>query len=123
MFAGKGSTRVRVRAKLAGKALQKPAVVSQPIAPCITGYFCSVCKPYYSMALAMGLQERLGKDSPLFVLTDNLLRKIIEKTKPKRQVPEWMSCSWNVKMQQRRRARAVLKSSRAATRRREKERD
>jgi hypothetical protein len=71
----------------------------------------------------MGLQERLGKDSPLAVLTDDLLRTIIEKTKPKRQVPAWMSCSWNVKMQQRRRARAVLESSRAAKRKREKERD
>ena len=123
MFAGKGLTRVRVRAKLAGKALQKPAVVSQPIARCITGYFCSVCKPDYNMALAMGLQERLGKDSPLAVLTDDLLRTIIEKTKPKRQVPAWMSCSWDLKMRQRRRARAVLESSRAAKRRREKERD
>ncbi len=121
MFAGKGSTRVRVRAKLAGKALQRPAVVNQPLALCVTGYFCSVHKPDYNMALAMGLHMRLGQDSPLAVLTDDLLRSIIEKTKPKRQVPAWMSCSWNVTMQKRRRARAVLDSSRASKRKREQE--
>lgn len=107
MSAGKGSTKVRVRAKLAGKALQKPAVVNQPIARCITGYCCSVCKPDYNMALAMGLHMRLGEDSPLAVLTDDLLRAIIEMTKPKRQLPAWMSCSWNVRMQERRSSRVA----------------
>jgi hypothetical protein len=122
MFAGKASSRVRVRAKLAGKALQKPAVVNQPLARCITGYCCSVCKPDYNMALAMGLHMRLGEESPLAMLTDDLLRTIIEKTKPKRQLPAWLSCSWNVTMQKRRQARAVLDSSRASKRKREDER-
>jgi hypothetical protein len=118
MSAGKASSRVRVRAKLAGKALLKPAVVKQPIARCITPYFCSVCKPDYSMALAMGLHERLGEASPV-ALTDDLLRTIIEMTKPRRQLPAWMSCSWDVNRAKRRQARAVLERSRASQRRRE----
>ena len=126
MFAGKGSTNVRVRAKLAGKAsraklAQKHAVVKQPIARCITGHFCSVCKPDYSMALAMGLHPRLGEESPVSVLTDDQMRTIIEMTRPKRQLPDWMCCGWPVRMYKRRRAVAVLYSSRAAKRKRELE--
>ena len=101
----------------AGKAVRKRAVKT-PVARCVTGYFCSTCKPDYSMALAMGLHPRLGKDSPAAVLTDDLLRTITEMTRPKRQLPDWMCCGWHVRMQQRHRARAVLLASRAATRRR-----
>ena len=88
---------------LAGKAVRaKPVrkravVVQQPIARCITGYFCSTCKPDYNMALAMGTHGRLGEASPLANLTDDLLRKIIEATKPRRTLPAWMSCSFNLK--------------------------
>jgi hypothetical protein len=104
-----------VRAKL----VRKPAVVQQPIARCITGFFCSVCKPDYGMALAMGLHPRLGGGSPVAVLTEDILRKIIEMTRPKRQLPLWLSCGWHVRVQQRHRARAVLDSSRRAQRKRE----
>ena len=97
----------------------RAAVVDQPVARCITGYCCSVCKPDYILAMTMGLHPRLGEASPVAGLTEDLLRIIIEKTKPKRQVPAWMSCSWNVKMQQRRRARNVLEASRAAKRKRD----
>ena len=111
IFAGKG-----LRAKLVRK---RAVVVQQPIARCITGYFCSTCKPDYSMALAMGLHSRLGKDSPVAVLTEDLLRTITEMTRPKRQLPDWMCCGWPARMLQRRRAVAVLFSSRAAKRKRE----
>ena len=100
-FACRG--KVRVRVKLAGKASTKPRVQAkrageaQPLARCITGYFCSDCKPHYNMALAMGLHGRLGEASPLANLTDDLLRKIIDGTKYKRTLPAWMSCSWNPK--------------------------
>ena len=97
-------------------------MANQPLALCVTGHFCSVHKPDYNMALAMGLHMRLGEESPLAMLTDDLLRTIIEKTKPKRQLPAWLSCSWNVRMQKRRQARAVLDSSRASKRKREDER-
>ena len=89
MTAGKDSTKRRVRAKRAGK--------TQPLARCISGYFCSTCKPDYNMALAMGTHERLGQASPLASLTDDLLRKIIDGTKPRRQVPAWMSCTWSAR--------------------------
>ena len=87
--AGKAATKARVRAKRAGKA--------QPLVRCITGYCCSNCKPDYNMALAMGMHGRLGQASPLADLTDDLLRKIIEATKPRRTLPAWMSCSFNLK--------------------------
>lgn len=111
-FAGKDLPKIPVRAKLAGKAsqaklLQKTAVLSQPFARCITGYCCSVCKPDYHMALAMGLHRRLGEASPVAWLTEDLLRMIIERMKPRRQLAAWMSCSWNVTMQQQRLARAT----------------
>ena len=88
--AGKASTstKPRVRAKRAGKP--------QPFARCITGYFCSTCKPDYNMALAMGTHGRLGEASPLANLTDDLLRQIIEATKPRRTLPAWMSCGWKL---------------------------
>jgi len=88
-IAGKAATTPRVRAKRAGKA--------QPLVRCITGYCCSTCKPDYNMALAMGTHGRLGSASPLADLTDDLLRQIIEATKPRRTLPAWMSCSFNLK--------------------------
>ena len=97
----------------------RAAVVDQPVVRCITRNFCSDCKPDYILAMTMGLHRRLGEASPVSVLTEDLVRMIIEKTKPKLKVPAWMSCSWNLKMQQRRRARAVLEASRAAQRKRE----
>jgi len=93
-------------------AKRKHAVVQQPLARCITGFFCSACKPDYGMALAMGLHPRLGEESPVAVLTADLLRTIIEMTRPKRQLPAWLSCGWDVRMQERR-------SSRVAKRKRE----
>ena len=87
--AGKASTKPRVRAKCAGKP--------QPFARCITGFCCSACKPDYSMALAMGLHGRMGQASPMANLTDDLLRKIIDATKPRRTILPWMSCSWQAK--------------------------
>ena len=73
-----------------------------------------------TMALAMGLHSRLGKDSPVAMLTEELLRMITEMTRPKRELPAWLSCGWHDRMQQRRRARAVLFSSRAAQQERER---
>ena len=107
----------------AGKAsrptkMPKHAGLKRPIARCITPRFCSVCEPDLSMALAMGLHTRLGEESPVGVLTADLLYAIIEMTRPKRQVPMWMSCDWHVKLEQRRRALAVLLSSRRAQSRR-----
>lgn len=99
----------------------RAAVVEQPPARCITGYCCSVCKPDYILALTMGLHPRLGEESLVGNLTEDLVRMIIDKTKPRRQLPAWMSCSWNITMQKRRQARNVLESSRAAQRRREQE--
>ena len=85
-----------------------------------------MCQPDYDLALAMGLHPRLGKESPVAMLlgtmTADLLRTIIYMTRPKREVPAWISCDWDVKMQKRRRAIKVLNSSRAAKRRRENER-
>lgn len=121
--AGKGcgpSLRAKMkRGNCAMRTKLRAAVVDQPVARCITRNFCSVCKPDYILAMTMGLHPRLGEASPLSVLTEDLLRTIIEKTKPKRQVPAWMSCNWDLKMRQRRRARAVLEASRAAQRKRE----
>ena len=107
------------------------SVVGKSGARCIGGAFCSVCQPDYDLALAMGLHPRLGKESPVAMLlgtmTADLLRTIIYMTRPKREVPAWISCDWDVKMrdvkmQKRRRAIKVLNSSRAAKRRRENER-
>ena len=106
---------------LAGKAprTKLPHKARHPSAPCITPLFCGVCKPHYSMALAMGLHPRLGEESPGAALTEALLRTIIDMTKPKRRVPPWLSCDWDDRMLQRRRACAVLFSARRAQRRRE----
>jgi hypothetical protein len=114
--------RVRVQF-IPGNPATEPRVRENPFKPvprarCITRYFCSACKPDYTMALAMGLHERLGEASPV-ALTDDLLRTIIEMTKPRRQLPAWMSCSWDVNRAKRRQARAVLERSRASKRRRE----
>ena len=98
------------------------SVVSKPGARCIGGRFCSVCQPDYILALAMGLHPRLGEESPVAMLTAELLRMIIDMTRYKWQLPAWLSCDWDVKMQKRRRAIKVLKSSRAAKLRREHER-
>jgi hypothetical protein len=46
---------------------------------------------------------------------------ITEMTRPKRQLPDWMCCGWPVRMFKRRRAVALLFSSRAAKRKRELE--
>ena len=83
---------------IAGNHATEPRVREKPFKPvprvrCITGYFCSACKPDYTMALAMGLHQRLGEASPVAVLTDDLLHKIIRLTKPKRPLLPWMSCS------------------------------
>ena len=94
----------------------KCALLNQPFQRCITGYFCSVCKPDYNLALTMGLHPRLGKDSPVAVLTGELVYMIVEMTKSKRKLPAFMSCSWNLNFAKRRRARAVLECSRAAKR-------
>ena len=72
------------------------------------------------MALAMGMHTRLGRESPVAALTGDLLRTIIEMARPKRELPAWLSCGWHDRMQQRRRARAVLFSSRAAQQERER---
>ena len=113
-----------LRAELRDKQKRvKYALLNQPTVRCLTGYFCNVCKPDYSMALAMGLHPRLGEDSPVAILTGELLHMIIEMTKPKRKLPAWMSCSWNLNFAKRRRASAVLECSRAAKRKREDERD
>ena len=115
MPAAKASRSARARKH----AVVEHAVVQQPIARCVTGFFCSVCKPDYGLALAMALHPRLGEQSPAAGLTEDLLRTIIEMTRPKRQLPAWLSCAWHVRMQERHRARAVLDSSRRAQRRRE----
>jgi hypothetical protein len=94
----------------------KYALLNQPFQRCITGYFCSVCKPDYNLALTMGLHPRLGKGSPVAVLTGELVHMIVEMTKSKRKLPAFMSCSWNLNFAKRRRARAVLECSRAAKR-------
>jgi hypothetical protein len=80
-----------------------------------------VCKPDYNMAVVMALHKRLGEHSPMAMLTGDLLRIIIEMTKPKRKLPAWMSCSWNLNFAKKKRARAVLECSRAAQRLREHE--
>ena len=113
-----GSDVELLRARFAGREMSKHAGLKRPIARCITPRFCSVCEPNYSMALAMGLHSRLGEESPVAVLTDDLMRRIIEMTRPKAQVPMWMSCAWEARIQQRRRALAVLVSSRRAQSRR-----
>ena len=89
MTAGNVSTKPRVRAK--------HARATQPRARCITGFFCSACRPDYNIAIAMGLHPRLGQVSPLAQLTDDLLHKIIENTKPRRTLPAWMSCSFSLR--------------------------
>jgi hypothetical protein len=114
MTAGK----VRVRAKLAGKASTETTTRAQatlarkpqPLARCLTGFFCSTCEPDYIMALAMGTHERLGQASPLANLTDDLLRKIIDGTKPRRQVPAWMSCTWSA-----RKARKIARTAHSSS--------
>ena len=95
------------RENCAMRAKLRAAVVDQRRARCISVHCCSVCKPDCILAMTMGLHPRLGEASPVSALTEDLLRMIIEKTKPKLQVPAWMSCSWNIEMQQRRQARAV----------------
>ena len=106
---------------LAGKAprTKLPHKARHPSAPCLHPLFCGVCKPHYSMALAMDLHPRLGEESPVAALTEDLLRTIIDMTKPTRRVPSWLSCDWDDRMLQRRRACAVLFSARRAQRRRE----
>ena len=105
------------------RAKLRAAVVEQPLVRCLTGYCCSVCKPDYILAMAMGLHQRLGQQSPVVVLTGELVSMIIEMTKPRRKLPAWLSCSWNLNFAKRRQARAVLECSRTAKRKREDEMD
>ena len=84
-----------------GKPSTKPRVLAQHVKPvprarCVTGYFCSECRPDYTMALAMGTHERLGKLSPVAPLTSDVLRMIVDLTKPKRTLPAWMSCNFKL---------------------------
>jgi hypothetical protein len=113
-----------MRAELHDKQKRvKYALLKQPFERCMTGYFCNVCKQDYILAMVMGLHQRLGQQSPVAVLTGELLHMIIEMTKPRRKLPAWLSCSWNLNFSKRRRASAVLECSRAAKRRREDEMD
>jgi hypothetical protein len=45
----------------------------------------------------MGLHPRLGKESAVAVLTTDLLNHIASMLEYKRRLPEWMSCSWDLK--------------------------
>ena len=82
-------------------------------------YSCIMCKPDYVIALVMALHPRLGDLSAVAALTADLLHMIIQMTRPHRMLPGWMSCTWNLYLQQRRLARAVLECSRAAQRKRD----
>jgi hypothetical protein len=97
----------------------KYALLNQPAVRCMPVYFCSLCKPEYIIALAMGLHPRLSDESPVAALPVDILHMIIDMTKPKRQFPAWMSCTWNLSSAKRRQARAVLECSLAAQRKRE----
>ncbi len=101
----------------------KYALLNQAAIRCMPVYFCSLCKPDYVIALVMGLHPRLGDESHLAVLTLDLVHMIIDMTHPKRKMPPWMSCTWNLEFAKRRRARAVLECSRASQREREYDRD
>ena len=108
-----------MRAELHDKRGQlKCALLNAPFTRCITAYFCSVCKSDYIIALVMGLHQRLGEASPVAFLTTELVHMIVEMTKPKRKLPAWMSCSWNLNFAKRRVASAVLDCSRASKRKR-----
>ncbi len=85
----------------------------------MTPYSCIMCKPDYVIALVMALHPRLGDQSPVAALLADLLQMIIRMTRPHRMLPGWMSCTWNLYLQQRRLARAVLECSRAAQRKRD----
>jgi len=100
----------------------KYALLNEPVQRCTPAYLCSLCKPDYIMAVVMGLHPRLGEESPVAALLPDLLQMIIDMTKHKRQLPAWMSCSWDLNTAKTRQARAVLDCSRAAQRRREDER-
>lgn len=71
--------------------------------PCLTGF--ESCKERVmhdtaqkQLAFAMGLQNRLGKESHVSRLSLELVDKILSTSKPKkRQVPAWMGCSFGLK--------------------------
>lgn len=86
---------------------------------CRHGYLCIMCKPDYILAMVMGLHRRLGDESAVAVLTGDLVHMIIEMINPKRQMPRWLSCSWDVNCGKRQQARALLECSRAAQRERD----
>jgi hypothetical protein len=86
---------------------------------CRNGFLCMMCKPDYILAMVMGLHRRLGAESAVAVLTGDLVHMIIEMINPKRQIPRWLSCSWDVNVGKRNQARALLKCSRAAQRERD----
>lgn len=109
-----------MRAKLhAQQNRVKYTLLNQRFEVCMVPYSCIMCKPDYVIALVMALHPRLGEQSPVAVLTADLLHMIIEMTRPHRMLPGWMSCTWNLCLQQRRLARAVLECSRAAQRKRD----
>jgi hypothetical protein len=101
----------------------KYALINQPVEFCLLRYCCSMCKPDYTMAVVMGLHSRLGDESPVALLTVDLVHMIMDMTKPKRPKPGWLDCTWDVYCAKRRRARAVLECSRAAQRERDHDRD
>jgi hypothetical protein len=120
MQRGKCAMRANLRAM---RANLRAAVVQQPMVRCLTGYCCSVCKPDYILVMVMGLHQRLGQQSPVSVLTGELVNMIMEMTKSRKKLPAWLSCSWNLNFAKKRQARAVLECSRAAKRKREDEMD
>jgi len=97
----------------------KHTLLNQRFEVCMMPYSCIMCKPDYVIALVMALHPRLGDQSPLAALLADLLQMIIQMTRPSRMLPGWMSCTWNLYLQQRRLARAVLECSRAAQRKRD----
>ena len=106
-------------AELHDKQTRLKHELQRPVMRCMTGYCCRVCKADYVVAMAMGLQPRLGKDSPVAALTGDLVHMIVKMTKSSKKLPAWLSCFWNVTMVKKRRARAVLVCSRVAKHKRE----
>ena len=66
-------------------------------ANCVAGFYCGACTPVYKMAIAMCTHRRLGEASSLAYLTDDLLHNIIKSMTPRRELSEWMSCTWKAK--------------------------
>jgi hypothetical protein len=72
---------------------------------CIPGLYCFKCKEHvmhgialHQLAFAMGLHERLGKESHMTALLPELIEKILIMAKPnQRQIPVWSACSFRPK--------------------------